>query len=53
MFCYDAMIQVEVVERANETEQVELRAEDIAVIEELTSTLGDGPSEGTTLSRED
>ncbi len=46
---YDAMILVEVVEHSNESAQVELRAEDIAVIEELTSTVGDEPSEGTPL----
>jgi len=49
---YDAMVLVEVVERTNETELVELRAEDIAVIEELTSTVGDEPSQGTRPSRE-
>lgn len=48
---YDAVILVEVVERANDTEQVELRAEDVAVIEELTSTVGEEPSGGTTFSR--
>lgn len=44
---YDAMILLEVVEHANEYEQVELRAEDVAVIEELTSAVGDEPSEGS------
>jgi hypothetical protein len=40
---YDAVILVEVMEYASDTEQITLRAEDVAVIEELTSTVGDEP----------
>lgn len=43
---YDALILVEVVERLEETEQIAIRAEDIAVIEELTSTVGEEPANG-------
>jgi len=43
---YDALVLVEVVERPEETEQITLRAEDIAVIEELTSTVGEEPANG-------
>src|SRR5690349_20619846 len=43
---YDALVLVEVVERPGETEQIAIRAEDIAVIEELTSTVGEEPANG-------
>lgn len=43
---YDALVLVEVEERPEETEQIALRAEDIAVIEELTSTVGEEPANG-------
>ena len=43
---YDALVLVEVIGSAEETEQIALRAEDIEVIEELTSAVGDEPSEG-------
>jgi hypothetical protein len=43
---YDALVLVEVVERPEETEQIVIRAEDIAVIEELTSTVGEEPANG-------
>ncbi|MBO0795782.1 MAG: hypothetical protein J2P36_33235, partial [Ktedonobacteraceae bacterium] len=45
---YDALVLVEVIGSVEETEQIALRAEDIEVIEELTSTVSDEPSEGTT-----
>ncbi|GHO94399.1 hypothetical protein KSF_044470 [Reticulibacter mediterranei] len=44
---YDVLLLVEVVERPEETEQIAIRAEDIAVIEELTSTVGKEPANGT------
>ncbi len=44
---YDAMLLVSVVEWLDEHDQVALRAEDVAVIEQLTASINE-PSEGDT-----
>ncbi|SRR6266487_287113 len=48
---YDAMILVEVAERPPDTDNLALRAADIEVIEELTSTVGE-PVQGEIIPEE-